>query len=212
MRRVAIDLLLRLAAALLAVGAAAGAVVTVAALAEGHLPRPTTLRHIVLPLAAFLGGAWTLAAWRAEGADMALANTGRPPALGVIVVAVAAAVVLALGTETTAVQRPAWDLSLAPNALVVETADATHRYRWDATGALREADGARFEGLPAPGVQVAAHTGTDRTPTLVAIRCALLLLVLGWLGHRVEPPGLALTFGSAGGAFALAHLASAWVA
>ena len=209
-RLVGTDLLLRLVAAMLAVAAAVCAVLSVAALADGHLPRPATLRDAALPLAAFLGGAWTLAAWRAEGADVALANTGLSPSLAVAGVALAASMVLAAGTAAPATAPPAWALALRPGTLVVHAPTGAHRYTWDAVGARREGDGARFESLPAPTVTRRRAAPRDATLALVATRCALLLLVLGWLGRRLAPPGLALTFGASGGAFALAHLAGLW--
>ena len=210
MRRVAFDLLSRLAAAMLAVGAAVAAVVSVAALADGHLPRPETLRQIALPVAAFLGAGWTLAAWRAEGADLALAGTGRSPTLALWALAAAASLVVVAGTGHPTAERPAWDLQLAPDRVTVRTPDGDHRYRWDATGAVRE-DGARFDGFPAP-TRTATTTPRDRTALVLALRCAVLVVLLGWLGHRRSPPGLALTFGASGGAFALSWLASAWIA
>jgi hypothetical protein len=210
-RPVAIDLIARLVAAMLAVGVAAAVVVSVAALADGHLPRLDTLRATALPVAAFIGGAWTVAAWRAEGADLALANTGRSPLLAVLGLALLAGLALAAGTERAGSAPPNWDLELHPDRLVVHHPGARDVYTWHDTTVTRAADGERFEGWPAPGT-TAVTRPTDRTPVLLATRCTLLLVLLGWLGRRSQPPGLALSFAASGGAFAASWLAATAIA
>ncbi len=213
-RAVTRDLLTRLLTAWLAVAAAVSAVVTVAALADGHLPRVATLRVTALPLAAFLGAAWTVAGWRSEGADVALASVGCRPTRVLAPVAVVASGLLLLGGDAQVEATPAWDLTLTPRAVTVSTPDGPHHYTWGAEGARRVADGATFPALPAPGVSTAGPGGHEGGhPLLAALaRCALLLGLIAFLAAREVPPRLALTVASAGAAFVAGHAMGAWLA
>ena len=208
------DLLIRLLTAWVAVAAAVSAVVTVAALADGHLPRVATLRVTALPLAAFLGVAWTVAGWRSEGADVALASVGCRPAGVLAPVAAVACGLLLLGGDAPGDPAPAWDLTLTPTAVTVSTPEGPHRYTWGPEGARRVADGATFQALPAPGVSTGAPVGHEGGhPLLAALaRCALLLGLIAFLAAREAPPRLALTVGAAGAAFVAGHALGVWLA
>lgn len=204
MRSLFLGLILRQLGATLAVAAAAAALVSVAALVEGHAPRPATLAAVVPPVAALAGAAWTLAAWRAEGGDVALANLGVPPHRMALVLALVAAPALWV-TGAPAGGEPTAQLTLAPGRLVASGPGlAPVSVRWSNEGAQRDDTGERFPGLPAP------TTAPDPPPAAAPgwpapARCGLLALLLLWLAHRADPPGLTPVLAGVALTFAAGH-------
>ncbi|MEZ4463161.1 MAG: hypothetical protein R3F43_01235 [bacterium] len=112
MRPLALALAARLLLAQLAVIAALGALVAVAALIEGHAPDGARLRLVAVGGGAALGAAWTLAAWRQAAGDVALAALGVRPARVVALLCLGSTPALALAGAAPA--APRWSRAPAP--------------------------------------------------------------------------------------------------
>jgi hypothetical protein len=188
-----------------AAAGATAALLTVAALADGGWPAPDRLLGVALPTGAYVGAAWTLAAWRGEGGDVALAALGRPPAWSLLPLAALGAAVLLAAPSASSAAAVGPRLSVQADRLRVE-APGGLELRWDAAGAVRSDTGERHAALPRPTPLPDEPAPTPRPWPAVA-RIALLLSLLGGLARASSAPGLPLTVGAAGLAAALGHWA-----
>lgn len=188
-----------------AAAGATAALLTVGALADGGWPMMPRLVGVALPTGVYVGAAWTLAAWRGEGGDVALAALGRPLAWSLLPPAAlgAALLLVAPGAEPARAAGPR--LSVHADRLRVEGPGGLE-LRWDAQGAVRSDTGARHALLPRPTALPDEPEPRPRPwPTLA--RVALLLALLGGLARASTAPGLPLTVGAAGLTAALGHWA-----
>jgi hypothetical protein len=206
MTAVAWSLALRLWGAQAAVALAVAALASVAALIEGHAPSPRLLASAGLVAGAILGAAWVLGRWRAEGGDVALANVGVPPSRVVLLLAALSVPALAVAPAARPPGTGGWSIETAPGRLRVSHPAGALDVVWRGDVARRSDTGAELAGLPAPE----PLAPPARTPwTTPAVRAALLLAMLAWLGRRSAPPGPALTVGAALAVTAAAHAAGA---
>ncbi len=206
MRHLHLDLARRALVAHFAVAAGVAVLVGVAALAEGRPPELARLRSVTLPAAAYLGGAWAIARWRAEGAPIAVAALGRRPGWLLAAPFVVGLACLAVGTPEVGARTPPSDLKLQPESAVVRHPGGEARFTWR-HGVARRHDGATFAGLPPPEHTSTAPPPPSRWPGLAAHGAALLAL-LAWLALRLEAPGMPLAVAGAAAAFLAARLGS----
>ncbi len=206
----------RFAISFLAAAAAALTLASIAAWTEGRAPRWSTLVELVPTLAANFAGAWTLARWRAEGGDVAVAALGRSPApLWMLVIGLTLPV-LAWAQPPPAMTRSA-TLVFTPDTLSVHTPRGETRYSWrDGVVVRRDPGGssATHSTFPAPG----STSSPPPRPSPwfpIALECMIAALALAWLGAKRAPPGLtaALAAGAASfvGGVAVDHLVLRWL-
>ncbi len=187
-----------------AAAGATAALLTVAALADGGWPSADRLGSVALPTGAYVGAAWTLAAWRGEGGDVALAALGRPIGWSLLPpAALGAALLLLAPGAAPAAAGPR--LTVHADHLRVEGPGGLE-VRWDAAGAVRSDTGARHAHLPRP-TPLPDEPPRQPRPWPVVARVALLFGLLGGLARVATAPGLPLTVGAAGLAAALGHWA-----
>lgn len=199
MRPLALALVGRLLLAQLAVIAALGVLVSVAALVEGHPPGLDRLRLVAVGGGAALGAAWTLAAWRRAAGDVALAALGVPPGRVVGLLCLAAAPALA------AAGGPAREPGLIVDATTLRLPGAT--VRWVDGVATRSDVAAPFPGLPAPGAPPAG----PRSPWLLLLgRLAGLAAGLAWLARRARLPDAPAALAAGAAAALLGALPALW--
>ena len=184
--------------------AATATLLTVAGWADGHLPDPRRLAAVAVPAAAYLGAAWTFAAWRGEGGDVALAALGRRPALAWIPLLLLALPLLAL-TPGARAEVAGARLSATATGLTVD-GPRGFEITWVAGVARRSDTGDTFPALPAPRALAPEPAPTARPWPLLA-RVVLLVALLAGLAVGGAPPGLPLTLAAAGTALTLGHLA-----
>ncbi len=203
-------LALRFAATAAVTALAAGALVTVAALVEGHPPRGEAL-WAVAPLAGLVGAAWTLGGWRSGGEDVGLAALGITPAVAAVWLVLLAAPLLWVGPGAARSTGP--DLRVRPGEVVFDAGhDAGHgavRWSWTDDGAVVVTRGearAVLPPLPSPTTISTVRELDGLPPGVPRLACAALLL--GWLVRRRATPGPALVLIGATIAFVGSHL---WV-
>ncbi len=166
---------------------AGAALVTVAALVEGHGPRATALRVVVGPLAGIFGACWTIGAWRRARADVAAAALGWRPggvASGLLLLALP---LLMLGPQPDG-RGPA--MAVGPTQIEAQLPDGPARWTWTGDGVIRQAGGrtAQLPPLPRPApAPIPPPTGRWLD---VALRAAALASMLALLsrGRAPGPP------------------------
>lgn len=198
-------LALRFVATAAVTALAAGALVTVAALVEGHPPRGEAL-GAVAPLAGLVGAAWTLGGWRSGGEDVGLAALGVSPTAAAVWLALLAAPLLWVGPGAARSTGP--DLRLSAGEVLFDEGGSVVRWTWADDGAVVVTHGdarAVLPPLPAPTTTSAGEIDglSPGVPRLV-----VAALLLGWLVRRRTTPGPALVLTGATIAFVGSHL---WV-
>ena len=200
----------------LAAAAAALALACIAAWTEGRAPRWSSLAELVPTLAANFAGAWTLARWRAEGGDVAVAALGRSPRPLWIFVIGLTVPVLAWAQAPLSTQRES-NVMFTPDTLSVQTPRGETRYTWrDGVVIRRDPDGATASQTTFPAPLSTSPPPARPSPWLpIVLECLVAALALSWLGARRAPPGLtaALVAGAASfiGGVGIDHLVLRWL-
>ena len=191
----------------LVIAAAVAVLITVAALVEGHSPALSTLRSAVIPIAAYLGLAWTISAFRDAGADIALASLAHRPIQFFMALALLTApwMIIAGAPEGPPAQ---WTLRSTSNGLIGRTPQGPITISWSNGHAVRSDDPLPFPGLPSPR---ATFGHPPKAPTIIWIlRIGLLAGIIGLLTSAAAP-GLARTLGVGVGAFLIAHIGAVFL-
>jgi len=186
----------------LAATAATLSLATIAAWTEGRAPRWSTLTEGVPTLAASLAGAWTIARWRAEGGDIAVASLGRSPALLWIFIIGLTLPVLAWSQPSIEPQKES-AMVFAPNMIELRSRAGTTRYSWnDGVVTRSEPDGSTssHRGFPPP-VTTSKPLPSPSPWIPMVLRCLIAAVPLAWLGVTREAPGLTATLGAGAAAF-----------
>lgn len=184
-------LALRFAATAAVTAFAAAALVTVAALVEGHAPGTAAL-GAVAPLAGMVGAAWTIGGWRSAGQDVGLAGLGVAPAVTAGWLALLAAPLLWVGPGAAPVDGP--ELRLSPTEVALDAGGASVRWRWTERGVVVHRDGGDA-GVVLPHLTPPTTRSSAPPPERLPAGAQRLLvagLLLGWLAMRREVPGPAV--------------------
>lgn len=189
---------------------AAAALVTVAALVEGHPPRVDVLARVVGPLAGALGACWALGAWRGSRADVAAASLGWRdgwPRWGLVALAAPL-----LATSPPATHAAAPPMTVTADAVVARLPEGPVTWRWRADGVHREGPTGAIDALPPmPRPRPAASTPQPPPPwRALLLRLAVLALALRWLAVGAAP-GPPRVVAAAVAAFVAGHGLAWWL-
>ncbi len=180
---------------------AVAAVTALAAAVDGHAPEPGALLRSSLPAAGLGGLAFTLARWRRERADVALAALGLRP-MGIVCAGAFLAGAMCMPRPERPSMPPDSTLEITPTLVLAQVDGRTLSV--DFTTALpRRSDlGRAWPALPAPTGEAFATPARSAPAAL----WWLLAGVLAWALARGQGPSLGRTLATLGGV-----VAGAWV-